>query len=118
MQGTPAGGVSGPDLSFFGTRRTLGAGMWEAMTAQHWEEPKAAAELHAWLKHSPVVKPGSLMPRYDGGTSVIAGKVTKGGTLTDEEIDDIAAYLRSLKLPEEADYWRGTPVNGGQGVGQ
>ena len=118
VQGTPAAGVSGPDLSFFGTRRTLGAGMWEAMTAQHWEEPKAAAELHAWLKHSPVVKPGSLMPRYDGGSSVIAGKVTKGGTLTDEEIDDIAAYLRSLRLPEEADYWRGTPVNGGQGVGQ
>ena len=26
--------------------------------------------------------------------------------------DDIAAYLRSLRLPEEADYWRDTPVIG------
>ena len=26
--------------------------------------------------------------------------------------DDVAAYLRSLRLPEEADYWRGVPVMG------
>ncbi|AWT36730.1 cytochrome c oxidase subunit II [Deinococcus actinosclerus] len=112
VQGTPAAGVAGPDLSFFGTRRTLGAGMWEAMTDAQWTDAKAAEELHAWLKHSPVVKPGSLMPRYDGGEYMVQGKMAKGGTLTDAEIDDIAAYLRSLKLPEEADYWKGTPVNG------
>lgn len=124
IQGTPANGVSGPDLSFFGTRRTLGAGMWEAMTPAQWEEttvpagslygwsPKQA--LHEWIKRNsdPQVKPGSLMPRYDGGEYMDKGKMVKGGTLTDQEIDDIAAYLRSLKLPEEADYWKGTPVNG------
>lgn len=52
------------------------------------------------------------MPRYDGGEYMVQGKKVKGGTLTDTEIDDIAAYLRSLKLPEEADYWKGTPVHG------
>ncbi len=112
VQGTPAAGVTGPDLSFFGTRRTLGAGMWEAMTADHWMAPDAAAHLHAWIKHSPVVKPGSLMPRYDGGEYMDKGKMIKGGTLSDQEIDDVAAYLRSLKLPDEADYWAGIPING------
>lgn len=112
VQGTPANGAAGPDLSFFGTRRTLGAGMWEAMTDAHWTDPKAAAELHAWIKHSPVVKPGSLMPRYDGGEYMQNGKMVKGGTMTDAEIDDVAAYLRSLQLPAEADYWKGTPVIG------
>ncbi|MFD2609478.1 cytochrome c oxidase subunit II [Deinococcus taklimakanensis] len=109
VQGTPAAGQAGPDLSFFGTRRTLGAGMWEGQRAQEM--------LHDWIKQSPVVKPGSLMPRYDGGEYLVNGKTVKGGTLTDAEIDDISAYLRSLKLPEEADYWRDTPVintlNGG-----
>lgn len=117
VQGTSAGGQSGPDLSFFGTRRTLGAGMWEAMTEQRWEEPGAAQHLHNWIKHSPVVKPGSLMPRYDGGEYLVNGKPQKGGTLTDAQIDDIAAYLRSLKLPDEADYWKGTPVAGSTTAG-
>lgn len=119
VQGTSAGGVSGPDLSFFGTRRTLGAGMWEAMTPAQWEETEVVQKgskyspsqaLHEWIKRSSVVKPGSLMPSYDGGTYMVGGKKIKGGLLTDEEIGDIAAYLRSLKLPAEADYWQGSPV--------
>ncbi|MFC3832112.1 MULTISPECIES: cytochrome c oxidase subunit II [Deinococcus] len=117
VQGTTAAGAAGPDLSFFGTRRTLGAGMWEAMTEERWEDEQAAEQLHAWLKHAPVVKPGALMPRYDGGDYMIQGKVQKGGTLTDTEIDDIAAYLRSLRLPEAADYWRDTPVQGAPTAG-
>jgi cytochrome c oxidase subunit 2 len=112
VQGTPAAGAAGPDLSFFGTRRTLGAGMWEAMTAEHWEAADAKARLHEWIKHSPLVKPGSLMPTYDGSEYRVNGKVQKGGVLTDAEIDDVAAYLRTLQLPEEADYWKGTPVQG------
>ncbi len=104
VQGTPANGLAGPDLSFFGTRHTLGAGMWEG--------ERAREMLHEWLKHSPKVKPGSLMPTYDGSEYLVNGKVQKGGVLTDAEIDDVAAYLRSLRLPEEADYWRGVPVIG------
>lgn len=117
VQGTPAAGAAGPDLSFFGTRRTLGAGMWEAMTAEHWEAADAKVRLHEWIKHSPLVKPGSLMPTYDGSEYRVNGKIQKGGVLTDAEIDDVAAYLRSLKLPEEADYWKGTQIQGApQGV--
>lgn len=102
VQGTPANGLAGPDLSFFGTRRTLGAGMWEGQQAREM--------LHEWIKNSPGVKPGSLMPPYNGGTYVANGKAQKAGLLTDAEINDLEAYLRSLRLPEEADYWRGVPV--------
>lgn len=108
VQGTPAAGAAGPDLSFFGTRRTLGAGMWEG--------ERAREMLVEWLKHSPQVKPGSLMPTYDGSEYRVNGKIQKGGVLTDAEINDVAAYIRSLKLPEEADYWQGSPVIGAQGA--
>ncbi|WP_369699456.1 cytochrome c oxidase subunit II [Deinococcus sp. YIM 77859] len=102
VQGTPAAGAAGPDLSFFGTRRTLGAGMWEGERARELLIP--------WIANSPRLKPGSLMPPYDGSTYTVNGKVQQGGRLTPQEIADIAAYLRSLRLPEEADYWRGVPV--------
>ncbi|GGO18677.1 hypothetical protein GCM10008949_02260 [Deinococcus humi] len=118
IQGTTAAGVAGPDLSFFGTRRTLGAGMWEFMEEEHWETPRAKEILHAWIKHSPYVKPGSLMPTYDGSEYTANGKQVKGGVLTDEEIDDVAAYLRTLKLPEEANYWNDTPVYGSSDAAQ
>lgn len=102
VQGTQAGGQSGPDLSFFGSRETLGAGMWEGAAREK--------ELHAWIKHSPKVKPGSLMPAYDGGTYDYGGKKVKAGLLTDAEISDVAAYIESLKLPAEAAYWGKVPV--------
>jgi len=104
VQGTPANSIAGPDLSFFGTRRTLGAGMWEGQ--------KAEQMLLPWLKNAMAVKPGALMPPYDGSTYTLKGKTLKAGVLTDAELSDIAAYLRSLRLPEEADYWRDVPVIG------
>ena len=90
VQGTGAAGQSGPDLSFFGSRRTLGAGMWEGADVDK--------NLHEWLKHSPVIKPGSVMPRYDGQTPNYP-------VLSDSEIDGVAAYIKSLKLPDNGNYW-------------
>lgn len=106
VQGTPANGLVGPDLSFFGTRHTLGAGTWEGERAREMLIP--------WLKHSPKVKPGSLMPTYDGSDYLVNGKVQKGGVLTDQEIEDVAAYIRSLRLTGDGDYWRGTRVVGAE----
>lgn len=84
IQGTPAAGQAGPDLSFFGSRYTLGAGMWEGAAAR--------AKLKPWILNSPGLKPGSLMPSFKG-------------QLSGQDLDDLAAYLRSLKLPPQADYW-------------
>ena len=102
VQGTPANGQNGPDLSFFGSRNTLGAGMWEG--------PAREKMLHEWLLHSPNVKPGSRMPAYDGKNHEIDNKVYKAGLLTGAEIDDVAAYIKSLKLPDTAAYWGKVPV--------
>lgn len=66
--GTPFAGVVGPNLSDFGSRRTLGAGTL----------PNDKQSLYKWLKDPPAIKPGSLMPNLN---------------LTDEEIEALSAYL-------------------------
>lgn len=113
IQGTPANGAVGPDLSFFGTRRTLGAGMWEAPIDAGWNDSEAGQHLINWITNSPGVKPGSLMPPYNGSTYKVNGQTQQGGTLSDKEIADIAAYLKTLQLPEEANYWKMVPVHNG-----
>jgi cytochrome c oxidase subunit 2 len=47
-----------------------------------------AANLHAWIRNAPAMKPGSLMPQ-------LGGDVPNG--LTDEQITYIVAYLQSLQ---------------------
>ncbi len=90
VQGTAANGAAGPDLSFFGSRMTLGAGMWEG---------KAALEkLKPWILNSPGLKPGSLMPAY-------VREKTNEAILNDQDLNDLQAYLLSLKLPAEAEYY-------------
>ncbi|WP_420594375.1 cytochrome c oxidase subunit II [Deinococcus sp.] len=90
VQGTPALGQSGPDLSFFGTRRTLGAGKWEGKDVD--------ANLYQWLRASSSIKPGSVMPHYDGSTPNYPA-------LTNAEFMGLIAYLKSLKLPTGGNYW-------------
>ena len=45
IQGTPAAGAVGPDLSFFGSRNTLGAGIWEGKERE--------AHIQPWIKNCP-----------------------------------------------------------------
>ena len=90
VQGTAAAGQSGPDLSFFGSRRTLGAGAWEGADVD--------THLHQWIKASSSIKPGSVMPHYDGSTQGYPA-------LTDQELTDLEAYLKTLALPTEGNYW-------------
>jgi cytochrome c oxidase subunit II len=72
--GEPPPGVpiKGPDLTHVGSRRTIVAGWLE-------NNPR---QLTRWLRDPPAVKPGSLMPDYN---------------LTDEQIEDLVAYLGSLQ---------------------
>jgi cytochrome c oxidase subunit 2 len=65
-------GVLGPDLTHFGSRTTLAAGLF----------PNGPQTLAAWLKDPQAVKPGAKMPNLG---------------LTDEQARALAAYLLSLK---------------------
>jgi cytochrome c oxidase subunit 2 len=71
VRGVSAGAV-GPDLTHFGRRTTLAAGMF----------PNTADNLTAWILDPPRVKPGAKMPALG---------------LTDAQARSIAAYLLSLK---------------------
>ena len=65
-------GILGPDLTTFGSRRTLAAGIL----------PNTAGSLAAWLKNPPALKPAAKMPALG---------------LTDDQARAVAAYLLSLK---------------------
>jgi cytochrome c oxidase subunit 2 len=65
-------GVVGPDLTHFGSRRMLAAGLY-ANTPEN---------LTAWIKDPPAMKPGARMPKLP---------------LSDEQISAIVSYLESLK---------------------
>ena len=72
IAGTEAQGKVGPDLTRFGTRTTVAAGIMD----------NTPDNLRMWLENPPAVKPGSKMPSYN---------------LTPEELDSLVAYLLSLK---------------------
>jgi cytochrome c oxidase subunit 2 len=65
-----------PDLTHVGSRQYIVAG-WLENTPENME---------AWLRNPDAVKPENLM-----------AAVIKRGTLTEQEIDDLRAYLESLK---------------------
>jgi cytochrome c oxidase subunit 2 len=65
-------GALGPDLTTFGSRRTLAAGML----------PNTVDTVAAWLKDPPALKPGSKMPAL---------------ALSDAQALALATYLLSLK---------------------
>jgi len=65
-------GVLGPDLTHFGSRRTLGAGLF----------PNALEPLAEWVRDAPRLKPGVKMPAF---------------AYTDEQARALAAYLLSLE---------------------
>jgi cytochrome c oxidase subunit 2 len=66
------GGHAGPDLSHVGSRDTIGAGI---LT-------NTPSNLAKWLHDPQAIKPGIYMPNVQ---------------LTDKEVNDLVAYLESLK---------------------
>jgi len=77
----------GPNLTHFGTRHTLGGGLFKA----------DAPTLARWIKNAPHMKPGSIMPTLGAGeyNPMLKQKMASG--LDDRQIADIVAYLMSLK---------------------
>jgi cytochrome c oxidase subunit 2 len=72
ITGTPAAGKVGPNLTHFGSRRTVAGSIFD----------NTPQNLRTWLKDPPTVKPGSVMPNLN---------------LNDRELDVLVAYLQSLK---------------------
>jgi cytochrome c oxidase subunit 2 len=77
----------GPNLTHFASRHTLGGGLF----------PNDAPTLARWVKNAKKMKPGALMNVIGVGEydPILKGPVTAG--LTDAQIADVVAYLRSLK---------------------
>ncbi|MGN6032393.1 MAG: cytochrome c oxidase subunit II [Thermomicrobiales bacterium] len=73
VKGTAAQGKVGPDLTHFGSRETIGAGVLE----------NTPENLEAWLRDPQAYKPGIVMPGFD--------------RLTDEQIRALVEYLEGLK---------------------
>lgn len=82
VEGTSAQGVIAPNLTLFGTRKTLAAGIME----------NNQENLVRWIKDPQGIKAQVAMPgtEYEGGNWPATG-------LSDEEVEAIAAYLLSLK---------------------
>jgi cytochrome c oxidase subunit 2 len=72
ISGTTANGVFGPDLTHYMSRETLGSGV-----ATNTDE-----NIRSWLKNPQILKDGCLMPNMK---------------LDDDEVDQILAYLKTLK---------------------
>lgn len=72
IDGTPAGGRLGPDLTHFGSRTTLAAGLL----------PNTPENLAGWLRTPDSVKPGVLMPDLN---------------LSEAKIDTLVTFLEGLK---------------------
>jgi cytochrome c oxidase subunit 2 len=72
VAGTPANGKLGPNLTHFGSRQTLAAGLL----------PNSPSHLVRWLQNPQAVKPASLMPNLG---------------LSEAEIAALSAYLQHLK---------------------
>jgi cytochrome c oxidase subunit 2 len=78
-------GIIGPNLTHIGSRTTIGAGLY----------PNDAAHLAAWLKDTPLMKPGSHMPPQ--GRGIRDPRTGAPGVFDDQQIADIVAYLLALK---------------------
>lgn len=73
IAGTGANGLAGPDLTYMGARRTIGAGIM----------PNNRGTLMGWIANSQAIKPNNRMPPYR--------------VLSSEELTTLATYLEAQK---------------------
>jgi len=81
-------GVTGPNLTHVGSRRTIAAGIY----------PNDTKHLRLWIKNARWMKPGVLMPTLGAfQRDPVTGQTVPQTGLTDQQIADIVAYLQALK---------------------
>jgi cytochrome c oxidase subunit 2 len=88
--GIDAPATAGPNLTNFGCRDTLAAGMLI----------NNKQNVEAWLRDPASVKSGNWM-----------ATVIKKGTLTEQQVEELATYLESLKPKGGCATYSGQPVN-------
>jgi cytochrome c oxidase subunit 2 len=71
-------GVTGPNLTYFGSRTTIGAGAL----------PNTPENLKAWIHNPGAIKSGNPM-----------ATVIKEGMISDQDLNDIVAFLESQMIP-------------------
>jgi cytochrome c oxidase subunit 2 len=86
VRGHGAAGISGPDLTHFGSRTTLAGGLLENNSEQ----------LRRWISNPEAVKPGNKMA-LNYARKDYYGKQIDGIKLTAEDEVALVAYLESLK---------------------
>ena len=86
IQGSPAAGIIGPNLTRMGSRATIAAGMLE----------NTPENLELWIRDPLSVKPGAQMPgaQYE---VTYEGQTFPPTNLNDEQIRALAAYLSSMR---------------------
>ncbi len=90
IRGNPSSmGILGPDLTHIASRHTIAAGLF----------PNDAKHMAYWIKNAVTMKPGAKMQVFGIGEmdAVMKRPMTTQGGLTDEQIADVVAYLRTLK---------------------
>jgi cytochrome c oxidase subunit 2 len=99
INGSPAQGLIGPDLSRIGSRTSVAAGILDNLGDDgQIDPPLQLKNLHDWISHSQDIKPGNHMYYLPTGMKKIeADNETAGTPLTDENFTDIAAFLQTLK---------------------
>jgi cytochrome c oxidase subunit 2 len=81
ISGTAAKGAIGPNLTYYGSRTTIAAGLLE----------NTPENLATWIRDPSAIKPGNLMGR------VITPSWVKQN-LSEQDIADLVAYLQHMKL--------------------
>lgn len=87
VEGTSARGGIGPDLTLFGARTTLGAGIRE----------NNRENLIRWITDPHSLKPGAAMPGVDYRVDIPGGTPWPATGLDSEQVEAVAAYLLSLR---------------------
>lgn len=87
IEGTPASGALGPNLTLFGRRGTIAAGMLE----------NTPENLVRWIREPREIKPGAEMPGVARGIPRQGGGEWQATGLSDEQLRAVAAYLSSLR---------------------
>jgi cytochrome c oxidase subunit II len=81
-------GTIGPNLTHIASRHTIGAGLY----------PNDVLHLEYWIKNAHAMKAGATMLVFGKGEiDPQTGKPSPAGTLSDQQVADIVAYLQQLK---------------------